>query len=74
MGERNQETVTTTDPLDDLFEPALGEMSEEELGEIAPLASGKQRLAEKRRRAEQRLEEKRLRDELGYYDLDLDGL
>ena len=34
--------------------------------------SEKQRLAAKRRRAEQRLEERRLRDELGDYDLHLD--
>ena len=73
MGERNQETVSS-DPLDDLFEPGLGELSEEELNELAPLMSGKDRLAEKRRRAEQRLEAKRLRDELGYYDLDFDDL
>lgn len=71
MGERNQEPVTS-EPLEDIFEPALGEMSDEEFAELAPVSSEKQRLAEKRRRAEQRLEEKRLRDELGYYDLELD--
>ena len=47
-------------------------MSEEEFQDLAPMSSEKQRLAEKRRRAEQRLEEKRLRDELGDYDLELD--
>lgn len=71
MGERNQEP-TPPEPLEDIFEPALGEMSDEEFAELAPVSSAKQRLAEKRRRAEQRLEEKRLRDELGYYDLELD--
>ncbi|AQA17200.1 hypothetical protein BST95_02170 [Halioglobus japonicus] len=71
MGERNQEP-NTSEPLEDMFEPGLGDMSDEDLAELAPLASDKQRLAEKRRRAEQRLEEKRLRDELGYYDLELD--
>lgn len=71
MGERNQEPVTS-EPLEDIFEPALGEMSDVEFAELAPVSSEKQRLAEKRRRAEQRLEEKRLRDELGYYDLELD--
>ena len=70
MGERNQEP-TTQEPLEDIFEPMLGEMSDEDLVELAP-TTGKQRLAEKRRRAEQRLEEKRLRDELGDYDLELD--
>ena len=64
MGERNQE-VTSSEPLDDLFEPAIGELTEEDFRELAPLSSEKQRLAEKRRRAEQRLEEKRLRDEIG---------
>ncbi|QFU74269.1 hypothetical protein EY643_00620 [Halioglobus maricola] len=71
MGERNQEP-NSPEPLEDLFEPALGDLSEEDFAELSPVASDKQRLAAKRRRAEQRLEEKRLRDELGYYDLDLD--
>jgi hypothetical protein len=71
MGERNQE-VTSSEPLDDLFEPAIGELTEEDLRDLAPISSEKQRLAEKRRRAEQRLEEKRLRDEIGDYDLELD--
>ena len=71
MGERNQEPATT-ETLDDIFEPGLGELSEEELRELVPISSEKQRLSEKRRRAEQRLEEKRLRDELGDYDLELD--
>jgi hypothetical protein len=71
MGERNQDSAST-EPLEDLFEPMIGELSEEEMRELAPVSTEKQRLAEKRRRAEQRLEEKRLRDELGYYDLELD--
>ena len=71
MGERNQEPALS-EPLDDVFEPPLAELTEEDLRELAPLSSEKQRLAEKRRRAEQRLEEKRLRDELGDYDLELD--
>ncbi len=71
MAERNQEPATS-DSLDDIFEPMLGDLSDEEFDELAPAINGKQRLAEKRRRAEQRLEEKRLRDELGYYDLELD--
>ena len=72
MGERNREPATT-ETLDDIFEPGLGELSEEDLQELAPdMSSEKQLLADKRRRAEQRLEEKRLRDELGDYDLELD--
>ena len=73
MGERTQEAVQP-EPLDDMFEPVLGELGDDEFEDLAPAGSDKQRLAEKRRRAEQRLEERRLRDELGYYDLDLDDL
>ena len=71
MGERNQES-SATEPLDDLFEPAIGDISEEMLQDLVPLSSEKQRMVQKRRLAEQRLEEKRLRDELGDYDLQLD--
>ena len=69
---RAQQEPATTDPLEDLFEPVIGDMSEEEFQDLLPISSEKQRLAAKRRRAEQRLEEKRLRDELGDYDLELD--
>lgn len=71
MGERNREAVTP-EPLDDFFEPVLGDLSEDELEELLPVSTEKQRLAEKRRRAERRLEERRLRDMLGDYDLMLD--
>jgi hypothetical protein len=71
MGERNQ-GPTIGEPLEDNFEPALSDLVDEEFVELTPISSEKQRLAVKRRRAEQRLEEKRLRDELGYYDLELD--
>ncbi len=68
MGERKQES-STADTLDDLFEPSLGDISEELLEELIPFSSEKQRLVQKRRLAEQRLEERRLREELGDYDL-----
>ena len=71
MGERNQEPMAS-ESLDDIFEPALGELIDEEFDDLIPVSSEKQCLADKRRRAEQRLEEKRLRDEIGYYDIDLD--
>ncbi|MEM9254269.1 MAG: hypothetical protein AAGA91_02415 [Pseudomonadota bacterium] len=70
MGD-NQEP-TTPEPLDDLFEPALGDLSDEVMADMVPLSTEKQRLVAKRRLAEQRLEEKRLRDELGDYDLEFD--
>jgi len=70
--------------MDDMFDPAIGEFSDdayESLGtdrdslgsegsneSLQP--SAKHQLAEKRRRAEQRLEELRLREELGDYDLE----
>jgi hypothetical protein len=71
MAERNQDSATA-EPVDDIFEPVIGDIGEDELEELAPVSTEKQRLAAKRRRAEQRLEERRLRDELGYYDLRLD--
>lgn len=71
MGERNQEP-SAPEPLDDFFEPGLGDISDDLLQDFAPMSSEKQRLVAKRRLAEQRLEEKRLRDELGDYDLHLD--
>ena len=73
MGDRNQEPANQ-DALEDLFEPIIGDLADDDLEELGAVTSEKQRLAEKRRRAEQRLEEKRLRDELGYYDLDLDDV
>jgi len=71
MEERKQET-SMTEPLDDLFEPAFGDISEEILQDLVPISSEKRRLVQKRRLAEQRLEERRLRDELGDYSLQLD--
>lgn len=71
MGERNQE-ATSSDTVEDIFEPILGDMVDDDLDEVIPVSEQKRLLAEKRRRAERRLEEKRLRDELGYYDLELD--
>ncbi len=73
MAERNQDSISA-EPDDDLFEPMLGDVEEDELSQLAPISSEKQRLAAKRRRAEQRLEERRLRDELGYYDLEFDDI
>jgi len=73
MGERTQEPVNN-EQLDDVLEPMLDDLTDEEIEELTPLAAGKKRLAEKRRKAELRLEEKRLRDELGFYDLEFDDL
>jgi len=69
MGQHPDEP-NVSESVDELFEPVLGDALEEALETGEPQASGKSRLAELRRRAEQRLEDKRMRDELGYMDLD----
>ena len=74
MGERNQETQNNNESLEDLFEPGIGDLSEEIIQEMEPVSTEKQRLVQMRRLAEQRLEEKRLRDELGDYDLEFEDL
>lgn len=66
-----RETQPSPDALDDGFEPAFGDGGEADLDAVMPLSSDKQRLAALRRRAERRLEEKRLREELGDDDLEL---
>lgn len=72
MGERNQTQTTEAD--DDFFDPTLGDLGDEELDELEFVTelSDKAALAAKRRRAEQRLEALRLREELGDYDFDFD--
>ena len=71
MGERDLES-STSESMDDGYEPGADDISDDMLRGIAPLSSDKQQLVQRRRLAEQRLEEKRLRDELGDYDLKLD--
>ncbi len=68
MGQRPQEPELN-DGIEDLFEPAIGDAMEEALDD-APATSSKSRLAALRRRAEARLEDKRMRDELSFIDLD----
>ena len=50
MGERNQESATA-ESVDDMFEPMMGEMSDEDFEDLAPVSNSKRLLAEKRRRA-----------------------
>lgn len=71
MGDTNR-TAVSADSMDEYFEPMLGDLSDDEDEGYTPVSTEKQRLAEKRRRAEQRLEQRRLREELGFYDLELD--
>ena len=69
MGQRPIEP-TTSDSIDEFFEPVLGEAMDGALETEEPKVSGRSRLAELRRRAEQRLEEKRIQDELDCMELD----
>ena len=71
MGERDR-TVVADDSADDVFEPGLSELSDEQFESIdfAESVTEKALKAAKRRRAEERLEVLRLREALGEYDLD----
>ena len=72
MGERNQQRSEDSSAADDLFDPMMAEFGDEEFEEleISVRSKNAQSLAEKRRRAEQRLEALRLREELGDFDFD----
>jgi hypothetical protein len=70
MGER--ERAADLDGNDDGFEHVVGDYDGDDFEPPEAFSSQKQRLAAMRRRAERRLEEKRLREELGDYDLELD--
>ena len=71
MGERDR-TVVTEDSAEDMFEPGLGELSDDDFESLdfAEAVTEKALKAAKRRRAEERLEMLRLREEPGDYDLD----
>ena len=71
MGERDT-TVTIEGPTEELLDPTLGELEDDafEAMDFAEAITEKALKAEKRRRAEERLEILRLREELGDYDLD----
>lgn len=71
MSQRSTES-NLSDNIEEFFEPMLGDGFEESPNADAPVARRKNRLAELRRRAEQRLEEKRMQEELDYMDLDWD--
>ena len=69
MGQRNSEP-SVSDSIDEFFEPMLSDAFDEMEDDETPVAPGKCRLAELRRRAELRLEAKRMREELDYLELD----
>jgi hypothetical protein len=71
MGERDT-TAVTGEPAEEFFEPGLEELTDEDFKSLdfAEAVTEKAFKAAKRRRAEERLEMLRLREELGDYDLD----
>lgn len=72
MGERNQ--AQTEEGMDDLYDPNLADFGDEDFDTLADetMSLREDSLADKRRRAEQRLEALRLREELGDYDFEFD--
>lgn len=72
MGERNQ--TQTDEGMDDLYDPSLADFGDEDFDNLADetMSLREDSLADKRRRAEQRLEALRLREELGDYDFEFD--
>ena len=77
MGERQQTGSNDSEQGDDFLDALGGDFIDDELGgfdegDETDKSGSKQGLAEKRRRAEQRLEALRLREELGDYDFDFD--
>ena len=74
MGERDT-TAVTEEPSEEFFEPGISEVAEEDFESLdfAGAVTEKAVKAEKRRRAEERLEMLRLREELGDYDFDFGG-
>ena len=71
MGERDTARLNE-ESADELFEPAMGDLSDDDFEsmDFAEAVTEKTLKAAKRRRAEERLEMLRLREELGDYDLD----
>lgn len=71
MGQRTSES-NFSDSIDEFFEPIIGDTLEEHFDSDSPVRKGKNRIAELRRRAEERLEAKRMQQELDSMDLDWD--
>ena len=73
MGERTATHSEDSVGSEDFFEPLMGELDDEMLNALDDSSIGicAPSLAEKRRRAEKRLETLRLREELGDFDFEL---
>ncbi|MCH1492880.1 MAG: hypothetical protein L7T24_10000 [Luminiphilus sp.] len=74
MGERTATQGESAEVAEDYLDPMLGELGDEEFDELEgpDITTCAQSLAAKRRRAEQRLEALRLREELGDFDFDFE--
>ncbi|MDG0991241.1 MAG: hypothetical protein P8Q31_02135 [Luminiphilus sp.] len=73
MGERTATHSEDSVGSEDFFEPLMGDLDDEMLNALDDSSIGicAPSLAEKRRRAEKRLETLRLREELGDFDFEL---
>ncbi len=73
MGERTATHSEDSVSSEDVFEPLMGDLDDEMLDAMddSSIDICSPSLAEKRRRAEQRLETLRLREELGDFDFEL---
>ncbi len=74
MAERTEAHNESAEVAEDFLDPLLGELGDEDFDglEEPGIATCAQSLAKKRRRAEQRLEALRLREELGDFDFDFE--
>lgn len=73
MGERNATHTDSSENPEDFLDPLLGEFGEDDFDDLeTAVAACKESLAEKRRKAERRLEALRLREELGDFDFEFD--
>ena len=74
MGERTATQAEGAEGAEDFLDPMLGEFGDEDFDGLdeSDIVTCAQSLASKRRRAEQRLEALRLREELGDFDFDFE--
>ena len=73
MGERTAPQSEDSVSSEDFLDPLMGDLDDEAFNEMddVDISTCQSSLADKRRRAEQRLETRRLREELGDFDFEL---
>ena len=73
MGERTATQSEDSVSSEDFLDPLMGDLDDEAFNEMddVDIRTCQSPLADKRRRAEQRLETRRLREELGDFDFEL---